>query len=128
MSFEFSKNLGKTIDLSRENFREYIKTDFKYILKPIIVLFLSILLFFTIFLVPNIGNANSLILFFLFDILIIFISFVWLSYLVYWLTVSKAYHVLSKYENFKHTYEETLLFSVCLPLILHNSCPSFQNS
>lgn len=61
MEFEFSKNLGRTIDLSRENFREYIRGDIKYLIKPFILLLLIIPLFFGLIIIPAENNSQAVL-------------------------------------------------------------------
>ena len=115
MGYKFSKNLQRTIDISRENFRQYFKTDLKLLIKPLVAYFLVLMAFFAVLIFPLSYNFQINITLYLVLLLITLIltiaGFLWFGYIVAWLTQSKAVYVMQKYENPSRTYREVLEYT-----------------
>ena len=116
MDFDFSHNLGQTIESSRMNFREYITCDFKELVKPVLalIIFLFLGLFFLLmYPLSNLGVTGSLFFLFLISFTIILVVlFFWFGYIVLWLTESKALHLVLKQSFHEQKYVDTLQDSI----------------
>ena len=109
MDYDFSRNLRRTIDFSSENFKEFFKTDVKYLFIPISILILLFFGVFSFFLVPNIQLTTASVRSFIVITFLVSIGIIiWLSYITTWLTQSKSYYFLNKFSNPKLSYEEVL--------------------
>jgi hypothetical protein len=107
--YDFSYIIGRVIALSRKNFREYVKTDSKYLVFSFLGFSLVIFAFFNLFLVySGIGFDDILLI-----VLISLIGVILILYSMYlnvWLINSKAVFVFQLYSSPKNedSYETTL--------------------
>lgn len=111
MSFDFGNNLRKTVDLSQTHLREFIKTDFKYLIFPFLSIFTFIFGFLFVILnafEKRYATGADLISELLFFMLLAFILFIVSDYLLMWLNASKSYFIHRLYNDSTSTYKITL--------------------
>ncbi len=111
MEYNFGNNFRKSIDFTSKNLKEYVKTDFRYLIVPFLMLFgfiISIGYGIVIFLENKGKNLNLLGPPILLAVLFLLIFFSWLVYVISWLIHSKTYHVSELYRKSETKYNESL--------------------
>lgn len=117
MDFNFSHNFNKTRSLFAYFWEEYLKVDFKYLIKPFIILFIALLGFtyYGFFLQKFTGGIAGLFSF-LGTIILNTIFFFWSAYFLNRTVYSKAFHIYQGYNNPQLRYKENLRFYQTSPV------------
>lgn len=100
--FQFFHNLRRTNELVLSNITDYLKNDMKYLIKPLIILFILFIGWLYFSYVKIIFNSNNSLY------VGLFLLYVWSAFEFKWIMYSKAYDVYTLYSNPGISYKENL--------------------
>lgn len=120
LDFEFFHNFKKTRSLFGYFWKEYIRTDVKYLIKPFVLLYIALLGFIYYGVVlqnfHSFAYGNTELFSFQGTLVLNVIFFFWTAYFLNRTVYSKAFHIYQGYNNPQSRYKENLLFYQISPV------------